>query len=276
MPSVFQKNGEQPVMKTHTLLVAAALSWLPFAAQAQPASGDTDLLMLSRELLEKYYETEKLLGRERAEWRLGRELLSSRVELMEAQLNELVTKMAEEKSKITESDTEREKLDAQNQELGKTQTMQVDAIEKLEARVRKLWPLLPEILQTKVRGQYERLPDPNLPRADVRASVGERFLAVLAVLNEATKFHSDVTVVNERRRLASGKELEVETIYFGLGIGYFAGADPTEPVAGMLIPGEKSWEATEIPEAAARVSDMIAMYKSAKLAEFVPVPVRVR
>ena len=246
------------------------------SSQAQTPAADKDYLQLSRELLNKYYETEKLLGQEQADWRLGKELLQSRVDLMEAQLKELVTKTADENSKITESDTERLKLDTQNQELAKTQTLQLDAVEKLEARVRKLWPLLPEILQTKVRGQYERMPAANLTRADIKASIGERFLAVLAVLNEATKFHSEVTVVNERRKLANGQELEVETIYFGLGIGYFAGADPTNPIAGMLVPGAEGWEVIEIPEAAVQVADTIAMYKSAKLAEFVPLPVKIR
>jgi hypothetical protein len=243
---------------------------------AQDAKVDQDYLALSRELLNKYYETEKLLGQEQADWRLGKELLQSRVDLMEAQLKELVTKTAEENGKITEADTERVKLDTENQELAVTQNLQLEAVEKLEARVRKLWPLLPEILQTKVRGQYERLPAPNMSRADIKSSIGERFLSVLAVLNETTKFHSDVTVVNERRKLESGMELEVETIYFGLGIGYFAGADSANPVAGMLVPGEKGWEMTEIPEHAAQVADVIAMYKSAKLAEFVPLPIKTR
>jgi hypothetical protein len=98
----------------------------------------------------------------------------------------------------------------------------------------------------------------------------------LAILNEATKFHGDVMIVNERRKLKSGQELEVETIYFGLAVGYFAGADLTNPVAGMLLPGEKGWETVEVPEAAVQISDVIAMQKSAKLAGFVPLPIEVR
>jgi hypothetical protein len=259
--------------------VAAALCFAAAGLEAQQGGGVTeqqDQLALSRELLNKYYETEKLLGQEQAEWRLGKELLASRVELMEAQLKELVTKTAEEKGKITETDTEREKLDKQNTELAKTQEMQISAVEAMEERVRKLWPMLPEVLQTKVRGQYERLPAKDLPRGEIKSGVGERFLNVLAVLIEATKFHSDVVVVSERRKLKDGQELEVETIYFGLSAGYFAGADPERPMAGMLVPGEGGWETVEMPEEAAAISDVIAMQKSAKLAGFVPLPVRVR
>jgi hypothetical protein len=246
------------------------------ATNAAAAAEAVDWLELSRELLGKYYETEKLLGQEQADWRLGKELLANRVELMEAQLKELVTKTAEEKGKITESDTERMTLDKQNQELTKSFEQQVKAVEELEERVRRLWVRLPEVLQSKVGGQYERLPKKDTPRPDIKSSVGERFLNALAILNEATKFHGDVMIVNERRKLKSGKELEVETIYFGLAVGYFAGADLTNPVAGMLLPGEKGWETVEVPEAAVQISDVIAMQKSAKLAGFVPLPIEVR
>lgn len=260
-------------------IIGLALFFISFVSQAQekPASGETvDFLALSREMLGKYYETEKLLGQEQADWRLGKELLANRVELMEAQLKELITKTADEKGKITESDTERQKLDEQNQELTKTFEMQVNAVEALEERVRKLWVRLPEVLQSKVGGQFERLPKKDMPRQDIKASVGERFLSALAVLNEATKFHGDVMIVNERRKLKSGQELEVETIYFGLAVGYFAGADLTNPMAGLLIPGEQGWETIEVPEAAVQISDVIAMQKSAKLAGFVPLPFEIR
>ncbi len=264
------------------VLVISGMPWLASAQDKTPTANSVaaaeavDWLELSRELLGKYYETEKLLGQEQADWRLGKELLANRVELMEAQLKELVTKTAEEKGKITESDTERLTLDKQNQELTKSFDQQVKAVEELEERVRKLWVRLPEVLQSKVGGQYERLPKRDTPRPDIKSSVGERFLNALAILNEATKFHGDVMIVNERRKLKSGQELEVETIYFGLAVGYFAGADLTNPVAGMLLPGEKGWETVEVPEAAVQISDVIAMQKSAKLAGFVPLPIEVR
>lgn len=272
-------NDSRPTTNSlQLILVACCLLGLSARAQqgATGGSEQQDELAISRELLNKYYETERLLGQEQAEWRLGKELLVSRVELMEAQLKELVTKTTEEKGKITEADSERQKLDEQNQELSKTQELQISAVEKSEERVRSLWPMLPEMLQTKVRGQFERLPKKEMARGDIKSSVGERFLNVLAILNEATKFHSDVVVVNERRKLKNGQELEVETIYFGLAVGYFAGADLTQPMAGMLVPGKEGWETIEMPEAAVAISDVIAMQKSAKLAGFVPLPVKVR
>ena len=233
-------------------------------------------MSLSRDLLGKYYETEEVLGKERADWKLGKELLQSRVDLMEAQLRELTTKTAEEEGKITENDKERNELDAKLKELQKTEDQQVQAVEGMEKRVRELWPLLPELLKLKLQAQYDRMPKEDIKREDVKSNVGERFLSVLAVLQEATKFHGDVTVVNERRKLASGKELEVETIYFGLSAAYFAGGDEQERVAGMLLPVDGKWVVNEMPEIAQQVRDVIDMNKSAKIAEFVTLPVEVR
>ena len=275
-------------MKTQHCKTLLGSAWLVCAsligvatdadAQSKPVAAQetVDFLALSRELLTKYYETEKLLGQEQSDWKLGRELLKNRVELMEAQLKELETKTLEERGKITQSDTEREKLDQQNQELAKLQSVQASAVEKLEAKIRGLWPQLPEVLKAKVRGQYERLPAADLPRDQIKSTIGERFLNVLAVLNEATKFHGDVIVVSERRKLKDGRELEVETIYFGLSVAYFASGDLTNPAAGMLLPAAAGWETIEMPERAAAISDVIAMNKSAKIAGFVPLPVKVK
>ncbi|SKB04897.1 Protein of unknown function [Prosthecobacter debontii] len=246
------------------------------AAQTPTATATKDYLALSRELLNKYYETQKLLSKEESDWKTGKEIIGSRLALMQAQLKELTEKTAEQQKTITTNDTEREKLDAQNKELLTTQDLQVSAIQKLEGRVHKLWPLLPEMLQEKIRGQYERLPKVGLKPEEIKSSVGERFVNVLIVINEVNKFHSDVTVVSERRKLASGRELEVRVIYFGLAAAYFAGSGETADVGGMLIPGEKGWEAIEDPKVAALVDEVISMNKGDKVAGFVSLPVKVR
>lgn len=254
------------------LIQAGALS-----AQAPAAASETqDYLALSRDLLNKYYETQKLLAKEESEWKTGKEIVSSRLALLQAQMKELADKTAEQQKTITTNDTDREKLDAQNKELLATQDLQVQSIGKLESRVHKLWPLLPLFLQEKIKGQYERLPRPEMKAEDIKASVGERFVNVLIVINEVNKFHSDITVVNERRKLASGRELEVRVLYLGLAAAYFAGSGETADVGGMLVPGPTGWEAVEDAKVAARVSEVIAMNKGEKVAGFVSLPVKIR
>lgn len=248
----------------------------PASAQAPASTATKDYLALSRELLNKYYETQKLLAKEDSDWKLGKEVIGSRVALLQAQMKELTEKTAEQQKTITTNDTEREKLDAKDKELQGTQDLQNSSIVKLEERVHKLWPMLPAFLQNQIKGQYERLPKPELKPEDIKSSIGERFVNCLIVINAVNKFHGDVTVINERRKVSDGRELEVRVIYFGLAAGYFAGSGETADVGGMLIPGPNGWEAVEDPKVAALVDEVIAMNKGDKVAGFVSLPVKVR
>lgn len=260
-----------------TLQALGICSLLVSATQAAtPASPESDYLAHSRDLLNKFYETRKLSAKEESEWKLGREVLTSRVDLLESQLKELKTKTEEESKNITTTDTEREKLEARSKELLVVQDQQIEIIEKMEARVRKLWKMLPLTLQSKLQPQYDGMPVEGKKRDEIKASSSERFLKVLAILNEVNKFHGDIHVVNERRKLKDGREIEVRAIYFGLGVAYFAGSDETADVAGIGTPGSNGWEWKETPEIAADIDLLIGMNKGEKVAGFVSLPVEIR
>jgi hypothetical protein len=265
-----------PFMKTPAFILIALLATLDGVSAQAPASATTDYLGLSRELLTKYYDTRKLLGKEQAEWKLGQEVLKSRVDLLDSQLKELKTKTEEENKTITTTDTEREKLDARSKELITVQDSQIEIVEKFEARVRKLWKMLPLTLQTKLQPQFDGMPVEGKKRDEIKATASERFLKVLAILNEVNKFHSDIHVVNERRKLKDSREVEVRAIYFGLGVAYFAGSEETADVAGIGTPGPNGWEWKETPEVAADIDLLIGMNKGEKVAGFVPLPVEIR
>ena len=249
---------------------------LSATAETAAVKATQDYLALSRDLLGKYYETQKLLAKEEADWKTGRDILDSRLALLEAQLKELAEKTAEQSKNIRSNDTERGKLEVQNRELGETQDVLADRLGKLEARVHALWPRLPVYLKDKLQGQYERLPAAGLPAADIKLSSGERMVNVLVILNEVNKFHGDIVVVNERRKVAGDREIEVRVIYFGLSAGYFAGSGETADVGGLLLPGPAGWEAVEDAAIAPLVDEVIAMQKGEKVAGFVPLPVQVR
>lgn len=256
------------------------VTWLcagQLPATAEPAAKvNQDYLALSRDLLGKYYETQKLLAKEEADWKTGREILDSRLALLEAQLKELAEKTAEQSKNISANDSERGKLETQNRELGATQEVLAARLGKLEARVHALWPRLPDYLKGKLQGQYERLPATAVKPEEIKLSTGERMVNVLVILNEVNKFHGDIVVVNERRKVAGGREIEVRTIYFGLAAGYFAGSGETANVGGLLLPAATGWEVVEDAGIAPLVDEVIAMQKGEKVAGFVPLPVQVR
>jgi hypothetical protein len=264
-------------MNAKRLLMILSIAF-PVLTQGQvpKASANADYLGLSRELLNKYYDTRKVLDKERSEWKLGKDVLQSRVDLLDSQLKDLAGKTEEEGKTISTNDTEREKLDARNKELLAVQDQQFDIVDKMEARVRKLWKMLPGTLQAKLQPQYDGMPVEGKKRDEIKATAAERFLKVLAILNEVNKFHSDITVVNERRKLDDGREVEVRTIYFGLGVAYYAGSEETAEVAGIGTPGADGWVWKALPSEAKRIDLLIGMNKGEKVADFVSLPVDIK
>lgn len=265
--------------KTQLFCLALSLAALAPAhrspAQA-PSSPIKDRLELSKELLDKYYETQRLLAKEKADWKLGKEIMETRIAMIEATIKETGENTEKLQGEVTESDKKRDAMRKEDAELEKVAEAQKVGVAKLEERLHKLWPLMPEYLQSKVGGQYDRLPKPGAKEDEIKSSVSERYLNVLIVLTEVNKFHTDIHIFNERRKLKDGSEMEVETIYFGLAAAYFAAGEGETAVAGMGLPGPKGWEWEEKPEIAPLVKSVIAMNKGGELAEFVNIPVTVR
>lgn len=242
----------------------------------QPNSPTKDYLELSRELLNKYYETQKLLAKEKADWKLGKEIMETRISMIETNIEELKKKTKEEEEKVSKSDDERQELVKEDEALAKTAEVQKEGVQKLEARVHALWPLLPDYLKSEVGGQYDTLPKVGAKEEEIKSPTSQRYLNVLLVLTVVNKFQTDITILNERRKLADGSEMEVETIYFGLATAYFAAGEGETAVAGVGLPGPKGWEWEERPEIAPLVKSVIAMNKGGELAEFVNLPVTIR
>jgi len=243
-----------------------------------PADGADDAgaqLETAKASLKEHYEFQKLIARERADWQIGKELLGSRIDLVKEQIADFREKAKEQAAKITEADDERSTLTAEDEELGALQATQLDRVEQIEARVRALLPVLPEVLSAKLRSLTERLPAAGSTREEIKTSLGERYQNAVGVLNEINKFHNDLTVVNERREISGGRQAEVQTIYYGLSIAYYAGIGDSSDEAGRGIPGKDGWIWTPMPEEAEGIAAMIAMVEKASSAEYVPLPVTI-
>ena len=68
--------------------------------------------------------------------------------------------------------------------------------------------------------------------------------------------------------------MSVDTVYVGLGAGYFV--NEAGDFAGLGTPGAKGWEWTVRPELAASVREVIRIYRSERPPRFIPLPVVVR
>jgi hypothetical protein len=261
-------------MKTTLIFI---LTLLPALLLAQNEKPDPKAqLELAKEMLNQHYEYQKTIGKIQEEWALGKPLLKSRIEMIEGAISEMEAKTKEQAAKITETDEARGKVVAEDESLEGVLTLQLDRIEQLERRTTKLAPVLPEVLKTKLQPMIDRLPGPDKKREDIKSSISERYLNVIAVLNEIGKFQNELTVVNERRTLSDGRTAEVQALYFGLSQAFYAGIGATASEAGIGTVGPDGWIWTAQSELAGDIANMIQMIENGSSAAYVALPVTVK
>jgi hypothetical protein len=270
-----------PSLLLGALIACSCLATL--AAQTQtPRAGATDAPATARAALEKWVETRRLISKEKRDWALGEEMLRSRIVLVEREIESLRARLADAGKSITDTDEKKEELDAEREALVADAAALRGSIATLELRTRELLPRLPDPAREHVSRLSQRIPVASTAPAatdkttdkTTGATLGERFQNVVGLLNELDKFHREITVTPELRRLADGSTAEVTTLYIGLGQGYYVGADGK--TAGIGTPTESGWVWRSEDAAASSIAAAIAILKKERVASFVQLPVDIR
>ncbi len=261
-----------------TVLLSAGLGLLlALNATAQAGVGDQagassanlapSSLEEMRLAMGKWIETQQIVAKERKDWQQGKELLTSRLDLVKKEIATIEQKLAEAQSSAEKAQQKRDELLAQN-ELHKTATAQlVQKVTAMEGEIRRLLPNLPEPVQATVQKLFQRMPtDP----ANVRVSAAERCQNVLGILAEVNKANSEITLNFEVRTLALGKRSEVQAIYIGLGQAYYVSADGD---AGIGRPGPDGWQWEPSAAVSRDLVMALEILQGKQTAAFVPLPV---
>lgn len=239
------------------------------AAIAQETQQPT-LLEQTKTTLEKWVETNRLISKEKKDWRLGKEVLGLTIELKQQEIETLEQRIADAEKNISESDQKKLELDGQNEELKAVSKALVDRVAGLEARVKNLLLRLPAPVVERVKMISQTIPeDPN----DTEVALGVRFRNVIFVLNEVNKFNRELTVVSEVRDLADGRTAEVTTLYVGIGQAYYVsnGGD----AAGIGTAGPDGWVWQPMDAAAPAIAKAVAILQNEEQAAFVQLPLRI-
>ncbi len=246
--------------------------FLPVLALALVAGATVadDAFDRTRALLERWVETRKAIAAERRDWKLAREMLGDRAELVRGEIAAVEAKIAETERGVGEADKVRAALVAEADALKVESDALALTVAGLEARTRTLLGRLPAPIREKVKPLSSRLPsDP----ATSTLPPSVRFQNVVGILNEINKFAREIHVTSEVRNLGGGREVEVTAVYLGISQGYYVGAGDT--VAGLGTPGKDAWEWTALDAAAPAVSKVVAILKNERPAEYVPLPVKI-
>lgn len=256
------------------LFAPAALSFTAVAVAAvTPAAGipGDGVIDEVRATLEKWVEVRRVISKERQEWALGREILADRVAVQRREVEALRGSIAEVQASVAEADAKRAELVAEKEALASASAELAGVVRALEARTNELLVRLPDPIRERVKPLSQRFPED--PEA-TRLSLSERFQNVVGILNEVDKFQREITLSSEVRSLGDGTSAEVTAIYFGIGQGYYVGANGG--VAGRGSGAGASWTWTAEPAASPDIRAAIEVLKNERVAQFVRLPVSIQ
>ena len=253
----------------HKIAVAAALCLAPPLALSvqEDAAGLGD----TRTALEEWMENQRLISLEKRDWDLAKELLQDQIDLVQDRIDTIQEGIEKAATDTSELDAQRLERVEEHDGLKASADALLEVVIDLERRVTALLKRLPEPLLERVRVLSQRIPtDPE----NTEASLSDRYMSVIGILNAVNKFNGEITTNSERRELPDGSKAEVSVMYVGLGQAYYVGADKT--VAGVGRPGEEGWVWTPANESAADIALALAIFNNEKVADFVPLPLEVQ
>ena len=263
-----------PVPGSWNLRTAAALALVGglglLCVSAVPAWGDGADVDATRAALEKWVETQRVLSKERQDWKLGKEMLQSRVEVVQREIDSTLARTDDAKKSIADADGKRAGLIDENERLKQAAQSLGGIVAGLEARTTALLARLPDPIRERVKPLSQRLPaKPD----ETKLSLSERFQNIVGILNEVNKFQGEISVASEVRTLADGRTAEVTALYLGIGQGWYASGDGK--AAGVGAPTPQGWAWTPDDASGAAVKQAVAVLKNEQVAAYVRLPVRV-
>ena len=173
----------------------------------------------------------------------------------------------------TIADVEREDLQAEREEIERSNEMLSVKVRTLEIAVKELSARFPSPLLIKITPLLQNIPE-DVSRT--KRALGQRLLTVLGVLSQAEKFNGTLTLqTNARDVSGTGVQERVTTLYWGLAFAVYV--DDAGKFAGMGLPGPEGWEWSTRNESASDVRRFIATYSGeTDELDFVNIPVEIR
>ena len=240
---------------------------------AMIANGSAEEIAITQKKIDKWIETRQIISEERASWLGDKAMLETSEGILGdelAALNRAVELLSESS---TMADIERENLQAEREEIERSNEMLAVKVRSLELVVRELSARFPAPLLVKITPLLQNIPE-DLSRT--KKTLGQRLLTVLGVLSQADKFNGTLTLqTNARDVSGTGAQERVTTLYWGLAFAVYV--DDAGKFAGMGLPGPEGWEWSTRNESASDVRRFIATYsgESDEL-DFVNIPVEIR
>ena len=226
----------------------------------------------ARTHIEKWVQTRQLIARRNADWRVERESIGQTIGLLQREIDLLKGEIDKSEQVDSEADAEKKRITLSLEDLKKANKVVDAALWGMERQALALMARFPDPLKDRTSNVRSRIP---LEKKDLRGrSAAERMQNVVAMLNEADRFNSAITLAIEVRKDAEGKDRQVQALYLGLGHAYYA--DQGGSFAGVGVPGAEGWTWTVNAELGSTIRKVIDIYENERKAEFIAIPVNIQ
>lgn len=255
-------------MRYCTSILSIALATVGLSQENQPTA--TEELRIS---VAQWVETMSRIQQEENDWARDQEVLLNYKEGLTKEIEDL-------NERIASAETRKQGADKQSLDKSGERAKFVAAKEELTATVRRLEqavsakiPLFPTPLQTdpKVAQAIEDLKrDLALPDDKLDSNVSKRLLNLITLVAEAEKFQQTVHIRPELHTDKSGREFNMQVIYFGLAMAYAVNEDGSFALSGK--PSSQGWVFEESPKLAGAIQNLIGAATGNQDAAFIKLP----
>ena len=224
----------------------------------------------TRSIFQELVQSRQEIANEQARWRVQKQSLLDSIELLKLEIELLETGIEEMEGQATQAEKDRIRLNGQIEELKEASAVVATVIRGFEQRVLQLANALPQEIKGNLERLTNRIPDRNTPESQIRASLGERMLNIVGLLDQMEVFNNGIHVFTEARKVGSAT-VSLNVIYIGLGRAYYANRD--QGMAGYgTVDAVNGWTWTEDATILEEVDRAIRVFRSEIPAEFVVLP----
>ncbi len=221
-------------------------------------------LQSDRNVLKEWIGVQKTLRSTRAAWKEEKTALERHRSLLKEELALLERQLEAAEQGVEKGEGETERLAERLAGVEESRKGMLQDLERLEARLKSLFPKLPKVLQAKL--------EPLIAKSE-NADPGHRFQYLVGALNEVDKFQSQLSLVPEMI-LLDGRETQVNVLYLGLAQAYYV--DRQGIRAGRGLPGDDGWKWEATDGLAPAIANMMRIYGNEVPADFVILPVEAK
>ena len=261
---------------------AAAHAQQPSATPPAPAVSYEK----TREVLQKWAETEKRITEERRDWEEGKSLLKGQVDLVNGQIRELEEKIADAKRRREEALRKKEEMLAEKAKILEAATDVNRMADDLETGIRAAVKQVPEAivkekkldiliaqLDASAKARAEAVKEQQAGKEKV-VPIASRYQAIVGLIDQINQTYPLLHKAVETRRLPDGRETNVTVVYVGLGQAYFVNL--AGDFAGIGTPGPEGWEWTTRNELARDINQIIEIVDKSGSPKVFPLPATIK